>query len=407
MSNVFDERVEFAVQNLWVIPNVEKSREARRMLEEAAAEGDGDACFFLARCYFGECFVDPRFGFEDDDAKGERWLQKGLERGSAVTMFGAMRVGGFKPDKGTFVYPPYGSLKEVWDEVEQKAIAGQVFCKYMIANAYYYGDVINFLGMDSKEVKLADVVEFQTRAVSMYEGIIAAGSVLGISNLINIITSGDFGMPKNERRAKELQHIGAERGVAQFECMEGRNLEEAGNIEKAVEMYERAMEHNDSDACYRMGMLYTYNGKLPLDLRKAIECFSRGIELNEDATGCHNRLGEIYFYGGQDIEPDYAKAVGLFLKVRADNNWSADMLGTCYLKGWGVAQDYGAARKEFEVKPASCLCALGLGEIYAYGRGVKKDIKKAMGYWNLFPEHPRVIEYKSHFKKTLFGWSEV
>lgn len=40
MSNVFDERVEFAVQNLWVIPNVEKSREARRMLEEAANEGD-------------------------------------------------------------------------------------------------------------------------------------------------------------------------------------------------------------------------------------------------------------------------------------------------------------------------------------------------------------------------------
>lgn len=407
MSNVFDERVEFAVQNLWVIPNVEKSREARRMLEEAAGEGDGDACFFLARCCFGESFVDPRFGFEDDDEKGERWLEKGLERGSAVTMFGAMRVGGFKPGKGTFVYPPYSSLREIWDQVEKKAMAGQVFCKYMIANAYYYGDVIQFMGMDSNAVSLANVVDFQNRAISLYEGIIASGSVLGISNLINIITSGDYGMPKNEKRAKELRHIGASRGVASFERMEGRDLEEAGNIQEAAEMYERAMEHNDADACYRLGRLYSYNGKLPLDLKRAIECFSRGIELSEDVTGCCNRLGEIYFYGGQDIEPDYNRAVELFLRVRADNSWSSDMLGTCYLKGWGIQQDYGAARKEFEVKPSSCLCSLGLGEIYAYGRGVKRDIKKAMEYWNRFPDHPRAIEYKSHFKKTLFGWSEV
>ena len=407
MSSVFDERVEFAVQNLWVIPSVEKSREARRMLEEAANGGDGDACFFLARCYLGDCFVDPRFGFEEDEDKGGKWLEKGLERGSAVTMFGAMRLAGFKPAKGTFVYPPYGSLKEIWDEVWRKAQAGQVFCKYMIANAYYFGDVIEFMGMNSDAVTLKDVVEFQTRAVSLYEGIISTGSVLGISNLINIITSGDFGLPKNEKRAKELRHIGASRGVAMYERMEGRDLEEAGRIQEAAEMYERAMEHNDADACYRLGRLYSYDGKLPLNLRKAIECFSRGIELSEDVRGCANRLGEIYFYGGQDLEPDYAKAVGLFLRVRADNSWSADMLGTCYLKGWGIQQDYGAARKEFEVKPSSCLCALGLGEIYAWGRGVKRDIRKAMEYWNKFPEHPRVIEYKSHFKKTLFGWSEV
>ena len=249
MSNVFDERVEFAVQNLWVIPNVEKSGEARRKLEEAANEGNGDACFFLARCYFGECFVDPRFGFEESDEKGERWLEKGLELGSAVTMFGAKRVGGFKPGRGTFVYPPYGSLKEIWDEVWRKAEAGQIFCKYMVANAYYYGDVIEFLGMDSKSVTLANVVEFQNRAIALYEGIIASGSVLGIGNLINIITSGDYGMAKNERRAKELRHIGASRGVAQFERMEGKELEEAGNIEGAAEMYRRAIEHNDADAC--------------------------------------------------------------------------------------------------------------------------------------------------------------
>ncbi len=407
MSNVFDERVEFAVQNLWVVPNVEKSREARRLLEEAAGEGNGDACFFLARCFFGSCFVDPRFGFEDDDRKGERWLEKGLELGSAVAMFGAKRVGGFKPARGTFVYPPYGSLKEIWDEVEKKARAGQIFCRYMVANAYYYGDVISFLGLDPESVTLENVVDFQQRAIGLYEEIIAAGSVLGISNLINIITSGDFGIHKNERRAKELQRIGASRGVAEYERREGRDLEAAGNIAEAAKMYRRAAEHNDAEACYRLGTMYTYNGNLPLDLKKAIEYFSRGIELREDFTGCYNRLGEIFFYGGQGIEPDYDRAAKLFLKVRADNNWSADMLGTCYLKGWGVPQDYGAARKEFELNPASCLCALGLGEIYAYGRGVKQDIKKAMEYWNLFPEHPRVIEYKSHFKKKLFGWSEV
>ena len=48
-----------------------------------------------------------------------------------------------------------------------------------------------------------------------------------------------------------------------------------------------------------------------------------------------------------------------------------------------------------------------IGEIYCYGLGVPQDIAKGMKYFDKFPDHPRVIENKKHFKKTLFGWKMV
>ena len=132
-----------------------------------------------------------------------------------------------------------------------------------------------------------------------------------------------------------------------------------------------------------------------------------GLEKKANITGCSNCLGEIYFYGGQGIEPDYQKAVQYFLSVRENNDWASDMLGTCYLKGLGTPINYAAAKKEFEIYENEELSAIGLGEIYAYGLGVAQNIKKGMDYWDRFPEHPRVIENKKNFKKTLFGWKRL
>ena len=100
MSEVFDDRVEYAIQNIWVNFRSGNGEQAMRGLQEAAQEGNGDACYFLARCYSGPCYVDPGFGFESDDDKAEEWYNKSIELGSAVGMMGAMRVGGFKPRCG-------------------------------------------------------------------------------------------------------------------------------------------------------------------------------------------------------------------------------------------------------------------------------------------------------------------
>lgn len=97
MSEIFDNRVEYAIQNIWVNPRSGNGKQAFQGLQEAAQENNGDACYFLARCYSGPCYVDPGHGFESDDDKAEEWYNKSIELGSAVGMMGAMRVGASNP----------------------------------------------------------------------------------------------------------------------------------------------------------------------------------------------------------------------------------------------------------------------------------------------------------------------
>ena len=176
--------------------------------------------------------------------------------------------------------------------------------------------------------------------------------------------------------------------------------------QKAAEYFQKALDQGYADAGYYLGKLYTFKGAFPRDLKKAKELFEKYID--GATVGCHNLLGEIYFYGGDGIEPDYNKAFEHLLAAHnMENYWGSDMLGTCYLKGLGTNIDYVKAKEEFERYTKKTLSAIGLGEIYAYGLGVPADIKKGMEYWDRFPNHQQVIEHKKNFKKTLFGWKRV
>ena len=363
MSACFDERVDYAVNQLWVKRDKAEGEKAKQMLEQAAAEGNADAYYFLGRCYLGECFVDPVFGFEENEYKGNEFFRKSIELGSAVGMFASMRLAGFIPPGGIFVHPPYQSLREIWNEVERYANAGQPFCQLLIGNAYFWGDVVEFLQVP----KVNDEVirGFMHEAMRYYDMSIANGNYSVISNYLNIVTSGDYNMPKNHRKEMELIDLGAEHGVGYCEIQKGDTYGPDDAL-TALTYYQKALEHGDTQA--------------------------------------YSRLGKAYFRGGRGLAKDYNKAMEYFRIAREKSNWVSDMMGMCYLKGWGTAVDYAAAKREFEQYPGERLSAIGLGEIYAYGLGVPADIKKGFAYWDKFPGDIRVIENKRNFKKTLFGW---
>ena len=404
-----DDRIGQAVQILWIDRNADRGAEAVRLLTQAAEEENAEAYYVLARCYAGPHFIDPVFKFPDREDKVEEYLNLSIEKGSALGMFAARRVAGFQPRCGSFVHEPYHSDKEIWDEVCATADSGDIFSKYLVANAYYYGDVGKLTEMDFGGVTKIEL-DWQFRrwaekAASMYEELIGRNMMMGVSNYIDIITSGDYGVPKNEKKAQELIQLAADRGDPFYMVKVGQKLEES-NPEGAREYYQRALDRDYGGAGYYLGRLYTFNGKMPRDLKMAKEIFEKYSKDNE--IGCHNLLGEIYFYGGDGVEPDYNKAFRHLLAARdRDNHWGAALLGTCYLKGMGTAVNYVEAKKEFERYPKQALAAIGLGEIYAYGLGVPADIKKGMAYWDSFPEHPAVAEHKRHFKKTLFGWKKI
>lgn len=407
-----DERVKEAVRILWLVKDYEKGAAAKELLEQAAKEGDPDAYYFLARCYAGTGFIDPNFGFPEDDNKAYGNLDLSIEKGSALGMFAGMRFGGFKPRCGSFVHAPYQSLKEVWDEVCKKADSGDLFIKYLVANAYYYGDVARFMGVDFSHVSRQyldnQFKEWAMTAIPMYEELISRDLLfLVIGNYLDIITSGDYGVPKNMQRAMELKRMAADKGDSYYMVRYGRDLEES-DPDQAAAYYQRGIDNGNASGYYYLGHLYTFRGKKPRDLRTAKEFFEKGLEAKSEEIGCNNCLGEIYFYGGDGIAINYEKAFYHLLAANnEDNHWGAGMLGTCYLKGWGTTTDYLKARKEFCHRKEDELSAVGLGEIYAYGLGVVADIKAAMEFWNKFPDNPRVIENKKRFKKTLFGWKQI
>lgn len=404
-----DERIEEAVQILWVDRQFERGEEAIRLFMQAAEEGNPDAYYFLARCYAGPSYVERGFHFADDDEKVKEYLDLSIEKGSALGMFGARRFGGYKPKGGSFVHEPYRSSKEIWDKVCAIADTGEIFTQYLVANAYYYGDVAELTEMDfSKSTKIEVQWQFRRwaeKAIEMYEDLIAHNMMMGVGNYIDIITSGDFGIPKDEKKAEELMNLAASKGNPYYMVKLGRKVEET-QPQKAAEYFQKALDCGYTDAGYYLGRLYTFKGAFPRDLKKAKELFEKCID--GATVGCHNLLGEIYFYGGDGIEPDYNKAFEHLLAAHnMENYWGSDMLGTCYLKGLGTNVDYVKAKEELSRYTKEALSSIGLGEIYAYGLGVPVDIKKGMEYWDRFPNHQKVIEHKKNFKKTLFGWKQV
>lgn len=111
MTALFDERVETAIQLLWFDRNPSQREEALSMLRAAANLGDGDAYYFLGRCYLGKSYVDPVVGLPVDTSFAFECFRTSLTLESAIGMFGAMHQEGFEPPGGTIVHPPYHSKK--------------------------------------------------------------------------------------------------------------------------------------------------------------------------------------------------------------------------------------------------------------------------------------------------------
>lgn len=410
MGRFYDDKIEFAIQNIWGYPSKGKEQEALQYLKEEASKGDADACYFLGRCYLGESFVPGKLKFKEDSRLAREYFNRSIEGGSAIGMFAARRLGGFEPRLGSYIHTPYHSDKEVWDAVYRMAEEGEPFAQHVVATAYYYLDVTDFFDVDywslSEEKRNELGHECYTEAIRWYKASIANGIGMGIGNLYTILSAGKYDIPVDEKTLQELKAMG-------MECNDGFiELVMAGELEgdapdEALKMYQKALSHGEERAYYYMGRMYTYGGAMPLDFVEAWDLFDKGIKSESMVAECHEQLGKIFYYGGDGMAVNYKRAVKHFSASCGECEWSAVMLGTCYLKGQGVKCDYTRARKLFETYPDNIMSAIGLGEIYAYGLDAIVDIPKAMKYWDLYPEDEDIIENHKNFQKTVSGWKQI
>ncbi len=141
------------------------------------------------------------------------------------------------------------------------------------------------------------------------------------------------------------------------------------------------------------------------DCREAMKCYELGLQ-DPGEVGCANRSGRLYFLRKDGIPQDYPRAVQLLEQARATgkNTWGCDILGICYLFGYGCQKDPARALQLFrETDHNSDLLNYGLGTIYTEGLSVPQDIKKGVEYLQKAKGYAPAQEALLHFKKTLFG----
>ena len=78
MGKYFSDVVDKAIEDLYYCCDNDRAKAAAEALFQAAKEGDGDACYFLSRCFSGSCYSWEYHPFEENEAAA--YLPTGLRR---------------------------------------------------------------------------------------------------------------------------------------------------------------------------------------------------------------------------------------------------------------------------------------------------------------------------------------
>ena len=78
MGNYFNEVVDRAIEDLYYCCDNDKAKAAADALLSAAQEGDGDACYFLSRCFSGSCYSWEYHPFEENEAAAYAMLREAV-----------------------------------------------------------------------------------------------------------------------------------------------------------------------------------------------------------------------------------------------------------------------------------------------------------------------------------------
>ena len=411
MGKYFSDVVDSAIEAIYYSYDQERAAAVLQPLAEAANNGDGDAAYILSRCTSGPQYSWDYHPFQADDDVTEQLIRKSVTLGSAMGVLGAMRCGMLTPEMEEAMKAHYPSLREVWNAVYEKAQAGCLFAMNMIGNTYFWLDIVRIENKSledfpSKAAFGQWLRENELKCLPWFERAFEGGMGFAGRNMYNLYYDGEEGvMEPDKSKAEAIARLGAEKGYPDWqERYAGFLLEREGRAQEALELYFAAAKQGQLSSWYYIGKTF-HEGKLvPKDCAQAMKCYELGLQ-DPGQIGCANRAGELLFNGKDGIPQDYARAVQLFEQAHSQKNtWGNDMLGTCYLFGYGCAKDPARALMLFqEVDYSTNLLNYGLGTIYTEGLGVPQDIKKGVEYFQKCKNYTPAQEALLKFKKTLFG----
>jgi len=157
---------------------------------------------------------------------------------------------------------------------------------------------------------------------------------------------------------------------------------------KMVRCYETCIEAGNLTAALNLGAMYYEGEFIPRNFRKAIRYYEQATESDEEETQLHawTNLGYCYYYG-RDIPVDNEKAFNCYMRAAVQRNANAlYKIGDMYRYGRYVRKDekmavlfYEQALCEtYENEPLRADVAKRIGECALYGIGMEKDIYRAL-----------------------------
>ena len=411
MGKYFSDTVDQAIEDIYYTFDRERAAACLQPLADAANAGDGDAAYILSRCTSGPQYSWKYHPFQENDEVTEQLIRKSILDGSAMGVLGAMRCGMLTPEMEEAMRAHYPTLRDAWNAVYEKAEAGCLFAMNMIGNTYFWLDVVRIEGkgpedFPSKEAFGQYLRDSELKCIPWFQRAFEGGMGFAGRNLYNLYNDGDDGtFPPDKEKALALARLGAEKGYPDWqEQYAGVLLGQEGRAQEALDLYFAAAKQGQLSSWFYIGKAFQEGKVVPKDCPQAMKCYELGLQ-DPGAIGCANRAGELLFHGKDGVPQDYARAVQLFEQAHSQKNtWGNDMLGTCYLFGYGCQKDPQRALMLFqEVDYSTNLLNYGLGTIYTEGLGVPADIKKGVEYFQKCKNYAPAQEALLKFKKTLFG----
>lgn len=409
MGKYFSNEVEKAVEDLYYCYDIDRAREAEDVLAYAATEeDDGDACYFLSRCFTASSYRWKYQPFQENDAAVYTMLRKGAFLGSEVAVLGALRMGMLTPELQDLM--PFSDMKEVWKAVLEKAESGCLFCQCMIGDAYYYLDTALIEDMDESRFESPDEWNEWRReqigsSTKWYEKAFEGGMGIAGHNLWLYYHEGrEELLPPDEEKAQGVIRRGAELGYPDWIFKLAQELYDADQKEEGLSWAIRAGELGHADGWRMAGDAYWDGEIVERNPAYALECYEKCAAYVDEPYVC-SRVGAMYFCG-RYTRQDYHKAAEYLehsYAIGEGKDTALDMLGVCCLLGYGCEPDPVRAKALLEAGEDTKYKNYGLGVMYAEGLGVPEDIEKGVTYLLAAGDYEPAREELKNYKKRLFG----
>ena len=280
MGKYFSDVVDKAIEDLYYCCDNDKAKAAADALLSAAKDGDGDACYFLSRCFSGSCYSWEYHPFEENEAAAYAMLHQAISLGSAAAVLGALRMDMLTPEFKESM--PFDSVKEAWDVIYEKAENGCAFCQYMIGNAYYYLDIIEI--EDHKESDFANKGAWNVwkqqqikQCLPWFEKSFSGGMILAGRNYCHYYQygRGEYIPPEPEKEVS-ITRQGAEWGYP--ECMYAyahHLIYKEKNHKEALPWALKAAEAGHLLSWHIIGDIYWDGIAVERNLPYALQCYEK------------------------------------------------------------------------------------------------------------------------------------